>query len=375
MDAGAFRPHRQSPVQQIAPSRRHRLDLIPNFCEARPALSLAFAMIVVAAVLTLSTGDLGPGMLQRWLLLTLYLQWIGICAAAMLCWARHWLRYARPGVVFFVCWGMLVVIVTMISDLAYRFSSYIKWDFATGHDGRLAFIARHALVAALVALLLLRYFWVRHQWKMQVRAEGEARYQALNARIRPHFLFNSLNSLAALIQVRPDEAEMMVEDLADLFRASLGKGLQVAQLLEEIGLCHAYLRIEKLRLGERLVVEWDVPEDVLEWPVPKLILQPVIENAVHHGISRLAQPGVVRIAAREIFGRLVIEVSNPMPPKNEPALHGNRVATDNIAQRLKLIYGDGARLELGRDLRLEGGVFRARLVLPRAMLPAATSAG
>src|SRR3546814_16061288 len=92
---------------------------------------------------------------------------------------------------------------------------------------------------------------------MQVRAEGEARYQALNARIRPHFLFNSLNSLAALIQVRPDEAEMMVEDLANLFRASLGQVLQVAKLLDEIGLCHAYLRIQTLRIGERLVVERD----------------------------------------------------------------------------------------------------------------------
>lgn len=361
-------------VQQIAPSRRHSLDLIPNFCEARPVLSLAFAMVVVAAVLTLSAGGVGKGMLQRWLMLTLYLQWIGICSAATLCWARRWLRYARPGIVFFVCWGLLVVIVVVISDLAYRFSSYMHWDFAAGEDDRIAFVLRHTLVAAFVALLLLRYFWVRHQWSMQVRAEGEARYQALNARIRPHFLFNSLNSLAALIQVRPDEAEMMVEDLADLFRASLGKGLQVAQLLEEIALCHAYLRIEKLRLGDRLIVEWDVPEDVLEWPVPKLILQPVIENAVHHGISRLAQSGVVRIAAREIFGRLVIEVSNPMPPQDQPAVHGNRVATDNIAQRLKLIYGGGARLELGRDLRLEGGVFRARLVLPRIMQPEATSA-
>ncbi|HET8881713.1 MAG TPA: histidine kinase [Solimonas sp.] len=356
-------------MKQIAPSPRHRLDLIPNFCEARPVMSLAFIMAVVAAVLTLSSAAVGKGALQRWLLITIYLQWIGICAAATLCWARRWLRYARPGVVFFVCWGLLVVIVTVISDLAYRFSAYMHWDFAGGGQGRITFIVRHMLVAALVALLVLRYFWVRHQWTMQVRAEGEARYQALNARIRPHFLFNSLNSLAALIQVRPDEAEMMVEDLADLFRASLGKGLQVAKLLEEIGLCHAYLRIEKLRLGERLAVEWDIPEDVLEWPVPKLILQPVIENAVHHGISRLAQTGVVRIAAREIFGRLVIEVSNPMPPQDEPVAHGNRVATDNIAQRLKLIYGGGARLELGRDLRLEGGVFRARLVLPRMELP------
>ncbi|MGH8443740.1 MAG: sensor histidine kinase [Solimonas sp.] len=356
-------------MQQIAPSPRHRLDLIPNFCEARPVMSLAFTMALVAAVLTLATGIAGERALQRWLLITLYLQWIGFCAAATLCWARRWLRYARPGIVFFVCWGLLVVIVMMISDLAFRFSQYMHWDFAVYGEARLTFVLRHTVIAALVALLLLRYFWVRHQWTMQVRAEGEARYQALNARIRPHFLFNSLNSLAALIQVRPDEAEMMVEDLSDLFRASLQKGLQIAQLLEEIGLCHAYLRIEKLRLGEKLVVEWDIPEEVLEWPVPKLILQPVIENAIHHGISRLAQPGVVRIAAREIFGRLVIEVSNPMPAQDEPVIHGNRVATDNIAQRLKLIYGGGARFELGRDLRLEGGVFRARLVLPRITVP------
>ncbi|MFT4046352.1 MAG: histidine kinase [Solimonas sp.] len=358
-------------MQQIAPFASHRLDLIPNFCEARSVLSLAFMMALVAAVLTLTTGIAGGSALQRWLLITLYLQWIGLCAAATLCWSRRWLRYARPGVVFFVCWGLLVIVATLISDVAYRLCTYMNLAFVSGEESRLVFILRHMLIAAIVAMLALRYLWVRHQWTMQVRAEGEARYQALNARIRPHFLFNALNSLAALIQVRPDEAEMMVEDLSDLFRASLQKGQQIAQLLEEIGLSHAYLRIEKLRLGDKLMVEWDVPEELLEWPVPRLILQPLIENAIHHGISRLAQPGTVRIAAREIFGRLVIEVSNPMPPQDEPIVHGNRVATDNIAQRLKLIYGEGARFELGRDLRLEGGVFRSRLVLPHMTVPEA----
>src|SRR3546814_2645548 len=91
---------------------------------------------------------------------------------------------------FFVCWGLLVVITTVISDLTYRLSGYMHWQFALGQD-RITFILRHILIAALVAFLLLRYFWLRHQWTMQVRAEGEARYQALNARIRPHFLFNS----------------------------------------------------------------------------------------------------------------------------------------------------------------------------------------
>ncbi|SEQ52757.1 two-component system, LytT family, sensor histidine kinase AlgZ [Solimonas aquatica] len=354
-------------MQRITPLSRHRLDLIPNFCEGRPVLTLAFSMAMLALVLTLAGERRGVEAVERGLLLTVYLQWISLCAAATLCWARRWLKYARPGIVFFACWGLLVVIVTLIAELTYYLNQAMSWQFI-GNEERLPFILRHAAIAAVVALLLLRYFWIRHQWNMQVRAEAEARYQALNARIRPHFLFNSLNSLAALIQIRPHDAEMMVEDLSDLFRASLEKGQQMAQLMEEISLCSAYLRIEKLRLGDKLAVEWDIPEELLEWPVPKLILQPLIENAVHHGISRLAQNGTVRIAAREIFGRLVLEVSNPMPP-DAGNKHGNRVAVDNIAQRLKLIYGDGARLELGRDLRLEGGVFRARLVLSRLTAP------
>jgi two-component system sensor histidine kinase AlgZ len=351
-------------VERIKPQSQYP-NIMPNFCEGRGILSLAFTMELVAIVLTLGGGDGSAPALERFLLISLYLQWIGLCSAGALCWARRWFKVARPGVVFFVCWGMMVLIVMVVADLAYRLSVMLNWAFMLPAEGRVEFVLRHCAIAAIVAMLLLRYFWLRNQWSMQVRAEGEARYQALNARIRPHFLFNALNSLAALIQVRPNDAEMMVEDLSDLFRASLEKRGQMAPLVEEIGLCHAYLRIEKMRLSDKLKVEWDIPEALLEWPVPKLVVQPLIENAVHHGISKLINPGVVRIAAREIYGRMVIEVTNPMPADAAGPSSGNRVAVDNIAQRLNLIYGDGARLELGRDLRLEGGVFRARLVLPR----------
>src|SRR3546814_5361062 len=103
--------------------------LIQNVCEARPVLALAFIMAVVAAVLTLSSSAVGEPALQRWLLISIYLQWIGICSAATLCWARRWLRYARAGVVIFVCWGMLVVINTVISVLTYRLSGYTHWKY------------------------------------------------------------------------------------------------------------------------------------------------------------------------------------------------------------------------------------------------------
>lgn len=356
-------------MQRIRPSSANQLDLLPNFCRGGSVLSLAFTMELVAIVLTLASGASGKPAAERLLLVSMYLQWIALCSAVAMCISRRFLSFARPGLVFAFSWAMLVCIVVVIADAAYRLSIFLHWDFILPSEQRVEFVARHAIIAALVALMLLRYFWVRNQWSMQVRAEGEARYQALNARIQPHFLFNSLNSLAALIQVRPDDAEMMVVDLSDLFRASLDKGHQMAPLVDEIGLCHAYLRIEKMRLGDKMKVEWDVPEELLEWPIPKLVVQPLIENAVFHGISKLAEGGRVRIAARRIFDSLVVEVTNPTAPDDGKPSRGNSIAIDNIAQRLNLIYGDGARLEMGRDLRLEGGVFRARLVLPQNPRP------
>lgn len=352
-------------MERISPLPRYQINLIPDFCNGQAVLSLAFIMQLVAIVLSLGRGGYGVGSLQDLVLVSLYLQWIGLCSAAALCWSRKWLRRARAGLVFFVCWGLLVLVVMSVATLAHHIAGFLRWDVVVAHEPRLYFVMRHTAIAAIVALLLLRYFWVRHQWRLQIKAEGESRYQALNARIRPHFLFNSLNSLAALIHVEPDDAESMVVDLSDLFRASLEKRGQMGPLADEIALCNAYLRIEKLRLGAKLDIEWDIPDRLLEWPVPMLVVQPLVENAVHHGISRLAGVGQVRIAAREIFGRLVIEVTNPMPQGESVKSQGNRIAVDNIAQRLNLIYGDSARLELGRDLRLEGGVFRARLVLPR----------
>jgi two-component system sensor histidine kinase AlgZ len=159
---------------------------------------------------------------------------------------------------------------------------------------------------------------------------------------------------------------MMVEDLSDLFRASMEKRDRVVPLVDEVALVHAYLRIEKVRMSDRLNVEWDVPEELLGWRVPMLVIQPLVENAVHHGISKLKDPGTIRIRMREISNRLVIEVENPLPPQDAEKKHGNRIAVDNIAQRLQLIYGDRALLELGLDRDIQGAIFRARMTLPLA---------
>jgi two-component system sensor histidine kinase AlgZ len=353
-------------LENIKPLAISQSHLIPDFCRGRTIFMLALAMELVAFVLTLAGNVRGEEALFHLSLLSIYLQWIGLCSAAALCWSRRWLKIARPGVVFFVCWGMLTLIALLISQLAYIFCETVPIYPGFPNEPRGSFIMRSTVISAIVSLLLLRYFWLRHEWRAQVTLEGESRYQALNARIQPHFLFNSLNSIAAMISIKPTEAEMMVEDLSDLFRASMEKRDRVVPLVEEVSLVHAYLRIEKVRMSDRLSVEWDVPEELLGWRVPMLVIQPLVENAVHHGISKLKEPGVIRIRMREISNRLVIEVENPLPPQDVEKKHGNRIAVDNIAQRLQLIYGDRALLELGLDRDIQGAIFRARMTLPLA---------
>jgi len=194
-----------------------------------------------------------------------------------------------------------------------------------------------------------------------VLSEGRSRYEALQARMRPHFLFNSLNSIAALVGSRPAEAETLIEDMAELMRSGLEARSRLVPLSEELTLVRAYLRIEQARLGERLSIDWQVDAAAEALEVPLLSVQPLVENAVYHGIERLPVPGVVGVSARADGALLRIAVSNPRADPAARPHQGQKIAIDNIAQRLALIYGDGqARLELGED----GDRFVARLTLP-----------
>jgi two-component system sensor histidine kinase AlgZ len=336
------------------------IELIPDFCRWRPLLLLAFILELVAIVLTLAKG-LSPDAQERFLLTSLFLQWTGFCSAAALCLARRWLRHAPTTTVFFVSWSLLVAVIGVISFAGYEILLRMDPLFAQAPEPRLSLMLRHLSIGAIVSLLVLRLFWLQHQWRQGVLAEGRSRYEALQARIRPHFLFNSLNSIAALVSVRPDDAERLIEDMAELLRAGLDARSRLVPLKDELALAHAYLRIEQARLGERLQLVWDIADDAQEFEVPLLSIQPLVENAVYHGIERIATPGTVSVSARREGARLRIEVANPRPDASTPAHQGQRIAVDNIAQRLALIYGEGsARLELGE----EGDRFVSRLTLP-----------
>jgi two-component system sensor histidine kinase AlgZ len=222
------------------------------------------------------------------------------------------------------------------------------WRFMGLDDGSWQRSARAALLAGFSAGAMLFYFEMRA--RMFSPALTEARLQALTARIRPHFLFNSLNAVLSLIRSQPRRAEEALEELADLFRVLMRDHRDLLPLADEIALCRQYLDLEKLRLGERLVVDWNVksmPEDAL---APPLVLQPLLENAVYHGIEPSTAPGVISVNIFLSKGEVHAILRNPYRDDGGRHHRGNRMAIANIRERLALHFDAEAALE-SRTLR------------------------
>ena len=208
-------------------------------------------------------------------------------------------------------------------------------------------MVRNVAIGLVVTALALRYFYVLHEWRRSVELRAAARVHALQARIRPHFLFNSMNTIAALTRSNPPRAEAAVQDLADLFRATLSDKRDVITLAEELEVARTYQRMEMLRLGGRLQVDWKIDSLPMSAQVPGLMIQPLLENAIYHGIEPRAEGGTVTISG-EVSGDLVtIVVRNPLDPV--PGLReGNRLALANLRERLSLMYGERALMKSGR---------------------------
>jgi two-component system sensor histidine kinase AlgZ len=218
-------------------------------------------------------------------------------------------------------------------------------------------MAKGMLAAALLGTLLQHYFELRTRAFSPVLAE--ARLQALQARIRPHFLFNSLNAVLALIRRDPKRAERSLEDLADLFRTLMADARQFVRLADEIALLERYADIEQLRLGERLRISWELdaaPSDAL---LPPMVLQPLLENAVYHGVEPGTGTGDVLVRIERRGDRVHAAIENPhLEAGGQRA--GNRMALDNIRERLALFFDAEARLET----RIANGRYRVDIEIP-----------
>jgi two-component system sensor histidine kinase AlgZ len=188
---------------------------------------------------------------------------------------------------------------------------------------------------------VLGYF---HLWHRALTpAIAEARLQALQARIRPHFLFNSINAVLSIVRSDPKRAETALEDMADLFRVLMADNRDLVPLAQELALCRQYLALEKLRLDERLTIIWkidNIPPDAL---IPPLVLQPLLENAVYHGIEPMPEGGAITINIYSSHKEVHLILSNPYAAQGSHH-NGNKMALNNIRERLALHFDVEASL-------------------------------
>ncbi len=323
---------------------------LPNFCSAPAVLTVVIIAELFAITLTLASHGPRPGFLLALSITSLYMLWLGLVSATVLCGVRRWLTNLPPSKALWVCFALLQLTTLAVSLGGWWLNSRVPGVNLTSLNAT-EFLLRNLIVSSIVWAMVLRYFYVAGEWRRNVALEAQARIQALQARIRPHFLFNSMNTIAALTRRDPERAEEAIEDLADLFRATLGEAEQSIPLKEEFEVARIYQRMEQLRLGDRLQVEWQINDLPMRALIPGLTIQPLLENAIYHGIEPLADGGTVIIAgARVDDSRLRIVISNPVGASASNH-RGNQVALENIRRRFALAFAGDAEVSVlhGKD--------------------------
>lgn len=322
---------------------------LPNLCGIRAVFFVVLIAELFAFFLALAPLDLPAA--QRWYqlgLISLFVQWCALASCSILCLVRPYLRSfsnIKAGIISYV---IILAVIVLFSELTYIFI-YKNSIVLYPPDWHLHFLLRNFAIGAILTGPVLRYFYIQNQWRRNVRAETEARVQALQSRIRPHFLFNSMNTIASLTRSDPEKAEMAVENLADLFRVTLSDARKQVRLEEELELCHRYIEIEQLRLGDRLAVKWDldIPNDAL---VPALLLQPILENAIYHGIELHPDGGCIEISGKLVDKQIEFKLSNSLSNVNKVQRQsGNQIAQNNVRERLTALYGHRGKLDIIED--------------------------
>ena len=310
---------------------------LPNFCD----LKMVFAVVIIgellAFILTLAPLSIAQ---QRWndlALISLFIQWNGLLGSSSLCVLRpFFVKYSNQFVAT-ASYIILLLVIIFVSELSFFIINYYQLGLILPSTTHWEFLLHNLLIGSIISALALRYFYIQHQWRMKVQMESKTKLQLLQARIRPHFLFNSMNTIASLTRTNPQDAERITEDLAELFRMLLKEQKELIPWSEELSLSQRYLDIEKQRLRERLSVKWSINNIPDEMMVPALLLQPLLENAIFHGIEPEIDGGIIKIKGEYKHKQLILSIENNKSKK--PAHRkGNQMALNNIRERLEVFY-------------------------------------
>ena len=306
-------------------------------------LELFIAGNILAMVLALaqaqSWGNLSFSGLMQYVL---FINWVLLAFAAFI---EYFERRLSPLglrltlILGFVLLQSIVLFTTIGLNILVYFGQYFTLS-ALSAERIFAHVSLNLSYGVLLGAFCFRYLYLREQWGQKQHSELNARVQAMQARIHPHFLFNSLNSVISLISLDPDKAEQMLLNLSRLFRASFQE-LKLVSLKEEIELSQRYLAIEQIRLGERLSVEWKLvnPELYSRVQIPLLTLQPLIENSVFHGVEKILTKSTISILIEILQNQVNIVITNPYSQDKITLRQGHGIAVENVKQRLKAYYG------------------------------------
>ena len=334
-------PHSVPPTASRTPDAW----FLPNCCRMEVVFSAVLLAQLFAFVLVLAEPQ--PDIWLQLSHASLFIQWIVLTTVGCLCAAGALLRRMHPSLATLVAYLVLLAITATYSLGAGWIMGAQPWSGVGVAEGQSGFLVRNLTVSAIIGALLLRYAYIHHQWERRVHSEARARLDALQARIRPHFLFNSMNTIASLTRTRPAQAEEAVENLAELFRASLADGGRDSTLGDELALTRRYLDIERLRLGERLRVRWEVDGVPLDAALPPLTLQPLAENAVYHGVETAVEGGTICVGGERGRDGLTVWIANTVAEAGSNRYRrGNGMAVENIRGRLEAFFHGSADLSV-----------------------------
>jgi two-component system sensor histidine kinase AlgZ len=318
---------------------------LPDFCAAGTVFVVILIAELVAILLTIAAHH-APGMFMVELAKnSLFILWLALLSAVVMCLFRSRLESAGKTRAFVISFIVLELLCIGLAEVAYQVTR-VFGQSAIIEDSHSGFLLRTFAASSIVIALAMRYLYVSSEWRRSIVLEAQARISALQALIRPHFLFNSMNTIASLTRTDPRQAEEAVEDLSDLLRANLGGSGNRTTLKEELEVAAIYQRIEKLRLGDRLNVRWNVADLPMHALIPSLTIQPLLENAIYHGIELVPEGGTVTVTGIRDGKYLVITMSNPVTRDARRSSDGNKMALANIRQRFELAYNNRATVDV-----------------------------
>jgi two-component system sensor histidine kinase AlgZ len=352
---------RLMPAAETMPGEK--TEFLPNFCTGEVVFNVVVVAEMLAIVINLiiPRNFLSPTALQDLLLISIFIQWVALAGTAVLCYTRKYLNRLPNLRALGAAYLLLLLTTFVVSECVV----WLLWALGRLNSARPAWYADFHIInltiSAIINGLLLRLFLAKHELQSRTLSEARARLQALQSRIRPHFVFNSMNIIASLTRSAPAKAEAAIEDMADLFRMMLSQDEMLVPVKNEIDVAKKYLALEALRLDNRLTVNWDIGKFPRKAVMPVLTLQPLLENAIRHGIEELPAGGIIDVRLWEDNDRIYIRVANPLPktrPKKAKLTPGQSL--DNMRQRFQSHYGEQATLTSTE----ENGLFTVTVVLP-----------